>query len=238
MFVRFRQSPARLQVSLVETRRSAGKVHHEHIASLGSILREPTIADRVGFWSRLHARLGALGNRVTAEDQGKILGAIHARIAMVTADEQRALQRENAEADAGVWDNLQDMNAAMAEDLKGVATATSERIAAAETAAADAAANAAERNARIEMLDRGEAVSGGLGKPMTRKDFIKALGITECEARRWMDMAKLDDDAFEKFKKAAQSLRPFKATLYMLQRASISANRPVSLCPHRPRSPV
>jgi hypothetical protein len=73
---------------------------------------------------------------------------------------------------------------------------------------------------------------------MTRKDFIKALGITECEARRWMDMAKLDDDAFEKFKKAAQSLRPFKATLYMLQRASISANRPVSLCPHRPRSPV
>jgi Ni,Fe-hydrogenase III large subunit len=78
---------------------------------------------------------------------------------MVTADEQRALERENAEADARVWDNLQDMNAAMAEDLKGVATATSERIAAAETAAADAAANAAERKARIEMPDRARVAS-------------------------------------------------------------------------------
>jgi hypothetical protein len=78
---------------------------------------------------------------------------------MVTADEQRALERENAEADARVWDNLQDMNAAMAEDLKGVTTATSERIAAAETAAADAAANAAERKARIEMPDRARVAS-------------------------------------------------------------------------------
>jgi hypothetical protein len=37
MFVRFRQTPRRLQASLVETRRSNGKVRHEHIASLGSV---------------------------------------------------------------------------------------------------------------------------------------------------------------------------------------------------------
>jgi len=30
---------------------------------------------------------------------GKVLGEVHARIPMVTADEQRALQMENAEAD-------------------------------------------------------------------------------------------------------------------------------------------
>ena len=37
MFVRFRQTAYRLQVSLVETRRAEGKVKHEHVASLGSI---------------------------------------------------------------------------------------------------------------------------------------------------------------------------------------------------------
>jgi hypothetical protein len=31
MFPRFRQTRHRLQVSLVETRRETGKVHHEHI---------------------------------------------------------------------------------------------------------------------------------------------------------------------------------------------------------------
>jgi hypothetical protein len=37
LFVRFRRSPYRLQVSIVETRRVGGKVRHEHIVSLGSI---------------------------------------------------------------------------------------------------------------------------------------------------------------------------------------------------------
>jgi hypothetical protein len=36
MFVRFRPTARRLQLSLITTRRSAGKVCHEHIASLGS----------------------------------------------------------------------------------------------------------------------------------------------------------------------------------------------------------
>jgi hypothetical protein len=41
MFVRFRGSPNRLQISIVETRRLNGRVRHEHIASLGSIERPP-----------------------------------------------------------------------------------------------------------------------------------------------------------------------------------------------------
>ena len=37
MFVRFRQQGSRLQSSLTQTRRIAGKMHTEHIASLGSV---------------------------------------------------------------------------------------------------------------------------------------------------------------------------------------------------------
>jgi hypothetical protein len=37
MFVRFRMVRGRLQASILETRRAAGKVVNEHIASLGSI---------------------------------------------------------------------------------------------------------------------------------------------------------------------------------------------------------
>jgi hypothetical protein len=38
MFVRFRQTPYGLQVSLIQTRREGGKVRHEHIAGLGAII--------------------------------------------------------------------------------------------------------------------------------------------------------------------------------------------------------
>jgi|SRR5262244_2412646 len=46
MFVRFRDAGRRLQVSLVETRRADGKVRHEHIASLGSIVMPTTVLSR------------------------------------------------------------------------------------------------------------------------------------------------------------------------------------------------
>lgn len=99
MFPRFHQAPSRLQVSLRESRRIGGKPRCEHIASLGSIPKPMTTADRVAFWARLHQRLAKLSNRIGAEEQGKILGAIHARIPMVTIDELRTLQREKSVAD-------------------------------------------------------------------------------------------------------------------------------------------
>src|SRR4051812_9556418 len=99
MFARFRQSGRRLQVSLVGTRRLDAKVRHEHVASLGSIAVPPSVADRVAFWNQLHQRLARLLNQIDAETQGKILGAVHGRIAMPMIDEIRALQLENAEAD-------------------------------------------------------------------------------------------------------------------------------------------
>jgi hypothetical protein len=126
MFVRFRQTPLRLQLSLVETHRVDGKVRHEHIASLGAIAVPPTVADRVEFWRKLHERLARLANRV---DAGKVLGAVHARIPMVMPDEQRALQLENAKQDAGHWSSLHDMHAATVEEQKGLAAMAAGAIA-------------------------------------------------------------------------------------------------------------
>jgi hypothetical protein len=38
MFVRFREAKTRLRLSLIATKRLDGKVRHEHIGSLGSVL--------------------------------------------------------------------------------------------------------------------------------------------------------------------------------------------------------
>ena len=88
MFVRFRETPYGLQVSLIRTRRECGKMRHEHIAGLGAIVIPASAADRIDFWRRLRARLSALSNRI-GDEQGKILGAVHERIPMPTPDEQR-----------------------------------------------------------------------------------------------------------------------------------------------------
>jgi hypothetical protein len=119
MFARFRRVEShlqtRVQVSIVESRRVDGKVHPKHIGALGSVGDPTTIAERVAFWGQLHRRIAALSNRIGGDDQAKIIGSIHARIPMVTIDEQRALQRENAEADERLWADLQCMNAEQAE---------------------------------------------------------------------------------------------------------------------------
>jgi hypothetical protein len=94
MFVRFRTTPRRLQVSILEARRSARKVTNEHIASLASIPVPMTVAERQAFWARLWERLATLSNRVGADDQAKIRNAVHARIPMVMPDEANADEAE------------------------------------------------------------------------------------------------------------------------------------------------
>ena len=106
MFVRFRQTKTRLQASLVHTRRVDGKVRYEHVAMLGTSRRAASVAERFAFWQRLHDRLARLGNRLDAATQAKLLGAVHARIPMVTPDEVRALQLANAQADVRLWTGL------------------------------------------------------------------------------------------------------------------------------------
>jgi len=94
MLVHFRETPYGLAMSLVETRRENGKVRHEHVASLGSIETPLSVAARIVFWRGLHERLAQLSNRLDAETRGKVMGAVRARVPMVTPDEQRALLLE------------------------------------------------------------------------------------------------------------------------------------------------
>jgi hypothetical protein len=186
MFVRFRQTKHRLQASVIETRRIDGKVRHDHIASLGSVEVPLTVVSRLAFWQRLHERLAKLSNRIDAAMQGKIMGEAHGRIPMVTADEQLSLQLENAEAEERFWTGRRDTDQATAEDHKGLAAHVAQVIASSQTAGADAAAKAAAAKERVERIKKGEDVPGGLGKPVTREDFERALikaGMTKGELR-------------------------------------------------------
>ena len=194
MFVRFRDAGLRLQVSLVETGRVNGKVRHEHIASLGSILMPPTVASRIIFWCQLHERLARLSNRIDGEAQGKILGAVHQRIPMVTPDEQRALQLENAKADAEQWSNIHNLHAGTVEEHKGFAAKVASTIASAERNAEQVAAQAKEAQERVERIERGENVEGGLQDPLTREDIEAILvraGWTRADLRHAVEIAEL-----------------------------------------------
>lgn len=91
MFVRFRKQGRRLSANLTQTRRVAGKVHSEHVAALGSVDDPPSVRERFAFWAALPERLARLGNRLAASEQPKIYEALHARIPMVTPDDQRAI---------------------------------------------------------------------------------------------------------------------------------------------------
>jgi hypothetical protein len=90
MFVRFRTTPRRIQVSILEARRNGRRVTNEHVASLGSISVPMTVVARQAFWADLWDRLTSPSNRIGADDQAKIRNAIHARIPMVLPDEANA----------------------------------------------------------------------------------------------------------------------------------------------------
>ena len=141
MFVRFRQQGNRLQASLMQTRRVSGKMQSEHIASLGSVDAEVSVRERLAFWAKLPERLARLGNRVGPDDQPKVYAALHARIPMVTPDEQRAIQEANAEGDERFLGAMRDMGAASIAEHKAL-------IARAETMIAERAPKAAEAGER------------------------------------------------------------------------------------------
>jgi hypothetical protein len=92
MLVRFRQTAAGLQCSLVETRRIDGAVRYEQVASFGLVPASPSVADRIAFWRRVYETLAELASQIDADTQGKIISAVHSRIPIVTPNEQRALR--------------------------------------------------------------------------------------------------------------------------------------------------
>jgi hypothetical protein len=188
MFVRFRQTRSRLQCSLIETRRLEGKVRHEHIASLGAIEIPPSVADRFAFWGALHQRLARLANRVDDETKYKLIGQVHERIPIPSAEEQRQLQRENAEADERFWSSLQSMQADRAAGQREL-IATAQRAASEDEAGAtNAGAHAERAKERLAKIERGEDVTGGLGKPVDLEAFLLANGFTKARLRECRHM--------------------------------------------------
>jgi hypothetical protein len=201
MFVRYRQTQSRLQASLVETRRINGKVRHERIASFGSVGLPPSVEDRIAFWQRLHQRLANLSNRLDAAAQAKVLGDIHARIPMVTPDEQQALKLKNARADERFWSNLHGMHAGMVDDRKGLAATAERKIAEGLDEMAKAAAQRDAVKERRERLERGEDVPGGFGKHVTHDNLVAILldaGWSKSDMRRSVQVHRLSEvGAFE-----------------------------------------
>jgi hypothetical protein len=183
MFVRFRQSGHRLHVSLVEARRHDGKVRNHHIASVGSIIIEPTVADRIAFWQRAGERLEALGNRIGPEID-KIEAALHERVPIPSLEERRQLKLENARTEARMFDTVANLYGAAAAQNKALAAAIITMGADSETAAAKGAEHAEQARERIAKIEAGEDVPGGLHKPPTYRQAIailKAAGLTNAE---------------------------------------------------------
>jgi hypothetical protein len=197
MFVRFRPQANRLQASLVETRRVGGKIVAGHIGALGSVDAAVSVRDRLAFWAKLPERLARLANRVGAGDLTKIYETLHARIPMVTPDEQRAIQEENAKDDELFWDALHDLNASDIEGQKLLIARAEAKLAEQKPLAAQAGEKAEAARERLAKLKQGESVSGGLGKKLDVLAMLKAAGFTTRQMKRMQLMASLTDEDFE-----------------------------------------
>jgi hypothetical protein len=173
MFVRFRLQGNRLQASLVQNRRLGGKVRTEHVGALGSVDAEVSVRARLAFWTKLHDRLAALGNRVSQDEHPKVYGALQARIPMVTVGEIRAVQDESFKADERFWSSMQDMNASHIEGLKGHIALAESKIAAMALEVARAAEKVEAVRIKREKLKAGEAVG-----------ILKAAGCPPRDFRR------------------------------------------------------
>jgi hypothetical protein len=211
MFVRLRQQGRRLQASLMRTWRVAGKMHTEHIASLGSVDADVSVRERIAFWAALPGRLARLGNRVSADDHGKIYGALHACIPMVTVEEQRAVQEENAKDDEQFWEAMRDMGAASVEEHKALISSAETKIAEQAPRVAEAGERVEAAKDRLARLARGESVPGGLGKQIDVRAMSKAAGITPAMMRRARLLGNLTEAEFETLLDAAHMRKRIEA---------------------------
>jgi hypothetical protein len=197
MFVRFRRQGRRLQASLIETRRVAGKVTAEHLGALGSVDADLSVRERLAFWSRLPQRLASLGNRVGADQHPKLYAALHARVPMATPDEQRATQEEYFTDEAEISEAMRDMAEGSVAGHKSIIAKAEDAIAKAQPAAATFAADAADARERLAKLKRGESVWGGLGKRLDILAMFKAAGWTPRDIRRAERLSSLTHEEYE-----------------------------------------
>jgi hypothetical protein len=116
---------------------------------------------------------------------------------MVTPDDQRAIQEENAKDDELFWDGLRELNAAKIADHKEMIVAAEAKIAAHTPLVADAAEHANRAKDRLARLSRDETVSGGLGKRLDFEALLDAAGFTKRDRKRALLLASLTPAEFE-----------------------------------------
>jgi hypothetical protein len=90
---------------------------------------------------------------------------------------------ENIEADERFWSEARDVAEGTAEDHRVVVATAERKLATGQAAAAETASKAADAKDRAERLKKGEDVLGGVDKPRTRADFLKAVGFTAADCR-------------------------------------------------------
>ncbi|MBO0738918.1 MAG: hypothetical protein J2P48_20520 [Alphaproteobacteria bacterium] len=160
-------------------------MRHEHVASLGAVLTNPTVGDRVEFWTRLYQRLGRLANRLDNELQAKVLASVHARIPMPTVEE--ALQLEQAREHETAW-RLSHVHAeGIVETNRALRDGAGKRVAEGEPLLAIAAKELKAAKDRRKRIERGESV------PFP--------GQPPAHARYAMTLAQLTPEQFERFLK-------------------------------------
>jgi hypothetical protein len=118
---------------------------------------------------------------------------------MVTPDEQRSLQLENAKADEQFWTRLHELYEEQVDGQQKLVAGVESALGRGRSTAADAAAHAAAIKERIGRIEKGETVPSGLGRPMTRADVIAFLGWTKSDERHALRLAEMDEDSFEEF---------------------------------------
>ena len=131
---------------------------------------------------------------MTPKRKAESSAASHPRIPMVTIDQQRALQRENAEAEAKFWEGDKEYQAELANGWKSLGADLLRQGGDAEAAAAEADKKATAAKERLQRLAKGEDVTGGL-RPFTREDAIRALragGATDSDIRHMETVSTLD----------------------------------------------
>lgn len=112
---------------------------------------------------------------------------------MVTLDEQRALQLENAKADEQFWSSLHDMHAGNVEGHKALAATVERAVADGQAGMADNAEKRDTAKERRERLERGEDVPGGIGKPFTREDAERILREAGVDLQHVSDIGELSN---------------------------------------------
>jgi hypothetical protein len=183
VFIRFRNRGRQLRLTIVESHREGSKTRSHVVATLPSIPDPWDTPDRLTFWRRLHERFATLGNRVDAATAAKLIAAIHARVPMPVADDQVAHKLTVARHDADVFGSVAEGVSEMIEGKRAMIAQLQADIAELDSARDQCDAGAASAQDRIERLERGEDVPGGLGKPVDPEDVLRRAGFGDADLR-------------------------------------------------------